>query len=128
MRILLAATVVLALSPASAEAASQQTCDRYAKQLERLIVIGTNDADVAQLVYQRAQAYCFVIDQPPLEISMDEDRGIAPAAAKPKVTETPGFAADWIAACKRRYSSFRDADGTVLRRGSRNRVRCPVKS
>jgi hypothetical protein len=51
-------------------------------------------------------------------------QGTAPAAADP----TPGRGSpEWRAACAAEYRTWDEADGTVIRRGSPERVRCPLK-
>jgi len=51
-------------------------------------------------------------------------QGTEPAAADP----TPSSQRDaaWREACRSEYRTFREADGTVVRRGSSARVKCPL--
>jgi len=107
-------------------AADAVTCEKYARQVERLVMLAVNDPDISQAAKYKAGVWCGVLDTPPLEISIDDDQGTAPATEKP-VTTDAGFPPEWIAKCKSRYVSFREADGSVLRRHSRSRVLCPVK-
>jgi hypothetical protein len=52
-------------------------------------------------------------------------QGTEPAGVDP--TPNPASAAEWRAACEAEYRTWDEADGTVVRRGSSERVPCPLK-
>jgi hypothetical protein len=51
-------------------------------------------------------------------------QGTEPAAADP--TPKEGGTAEWRAACAEQYRTWNEADGTVVRRGSPEPVKCPL--
>lgn len=104
---------------AGSNAADEITCALYGENVEQLVKQLTNDDDVSQAARNRAEAYCVVIDEP-IDIKVQTTPiSLAPPPSKPK------WDPEWVAKCKKYYGSFREADGTVLRRGSKKRSKCP---
>ena len=107
---------LLLASTAGSMAADELVCAIYSKNVEALVKQLTNDDDVAQAAQARAEAYCIVIDEP-----VDIQINTTPASLT-----TPKFDPGWVRLCKKYYRSFREADGTVLRRGGKGRTKCPL--
>lgn len=101
---------------AQGKAADAITCALYGEQVEQLVKQLTNDDDVAQAARDRGETYCGVIDYP-IDIQVQ---------TKPISLASPKFSPDWVQLCKKYYRSFREADGTVIRRGVRGRTKCPL--
>jgi hypothetical protein len=111
------ALLIAALLSTPAHAADTLTCGLYAQKVEKLVMILTNDLDVAQAANNRAEAYCGVIDFP---VDVQFQTIVEKAALAPDQST-------WAKACKARYRSFRASDGTVILRGHRTRSPCPVE-
>ena len=107
---------------AQAKAADALTCSLYGENVEQLVKQLTNDDDVAQAARERGEAYCYVIDYP-IDIQILTGKKPKNASAG---TVPAGFDPTWVALCKKYYRSFREADGTVIRRGVRGRTKCPL--
>ena len=98
------------------EAADELTCALYGENVQTLVKQLTNDDDVAQAARARGEAYCGVIDEP-IDIQVN---------TTPASLTTPKFDPGWVRLCKKYYRSFREADGTVIRRGVKGRSKCPL--
>lgn len=109
-----------------AQAADDKTCSLYGLNVANVVSALTHDADVAMAAQDRAYAYCIVLDYPP-DVKL-HDPEVAPAKTVniSDKTELSPATNDWAARCERAYVSFRGNDGTVLRRGTKKRVLCPL--
>jgi hypothetical protein len=119
MKHLLFSSALAVLFTGSANAADEATCFVYGEAVARLVVNLTNDFDVMQAAQARAEAYCFVLDEPPRLI--EERVPTAPVAKVAKVAKS-----DWAIKCAKAFKSFQESDGTVIRRGAKKRSRCPL--
>lgn len=115
-----------ALRPA--HAADMKLCDVWAKAVVRTSVDMSPLPDIRakQDAYRTAihaatYSQCLLAEaDAQWEETMQQflaDMGTEPAQ--------PAIDHDWVVRCKADYRSFRESDGTVIRRGSRKRVRCP---
>lgn len=105
-----------------AHAADDKTCSLYALKVANVVSALTNDPDVAMAAQDRAYAYCTVVDYPP-DVKLNDPQ---PAAVKTEKVSDTVDTSDWAARCNKAYVSFRESDGTVLRRGTKKRVLCPL--
>jgi hypothetical protein len=117
-----AAFIVAMLLCTAVHAADLEQCRKLGIQVGQVVEAATDDFDLRQLVEQRVEAHCIVLDEPGLRVKVDSSGlGTVPATGPEETTSAKDR---W---CKRHYASFRPSDDTVLRRGSRNRVPCPYK-
>lgn len=90
------------------ERADLEYCDLFAKRS-------------ASTVPDMVQAYGDCIRVLPTRLPMPEPQGTVPATDKSNAAgET------WSEACAREYRTWDEATGTVVRRGSPDRVECPL--
>jgi hypothetical protein len=95
-----------------AKAADPQDCHTLAEQVGLIVQTATADDDLMQAVTAAAEAHCILVDEPPLAVKVQTP------------TETPPDPS--VARCKRAYASYREKDGTVIKRGAKGRTPCPL--
>lgn len=152
--LLVAVALLAGLAPA--HGAEQAICTAWARESIRIAVIGSSNPDVRTATpemirfwYRRLVDVCGNRDEPPplieglpkgsvddwvdavrrLQLSYQGDvpAGTAPATDALEVAAVdPKFDADWLKRCADEYRSFDPADGTVVRRHHRGRVKCPL--
>jgi hypothetical protein len=115
-----------------AQAADMKYCDIWAKEVVKVTVDMSPIPEVqASLkahqtaIYNAVYNQCVVVEaDPEWELTMQAKLdGIGSEPATEKKLE---FEEGWVARCKRDYRSFRESDGTVIRRGSKKRTLCPL--
>jgi hypothetical protein len=94
--------------PARSQAADWATCATLSKNVRDMVHASIGDDDIMQYVADRSFSHCLLLDEPPISIMFGEPQS------------------DWALRCAMEYRSFRPSDGTVVRRGSHTRVRCPL--
>lgn len=111
---ILAGALIGAALPA--KSAEWNTCQNLAQSVETVVVTATGDNDLIGYIRDRAFSHCLLLDEPPLQIAFQNLIRQVPVTPDP----------DWQLRCAMEYRSFRPSDGTVVRRGSSARVRCPL--
>jgi hypothetical protein len=100
--------------------ASVEYCKPYAASTTEMLV---------KYVWLRAYTSCLNADEEPKLSPATQEALIQMMPVEPKTPEVapekPKFSAAWIAECRKYYRTFRESDGTVIRRGSKRRVLCP---
>ena len=120
------------LSAGEADAYESDWCAVTAR--EAVIVLRITDPDYAtadhnalDILTSRLWAKCLLLDEPPTMADLGvELKGVVPAG---ELSGNSGQLpdADRVAACRKRYNSFRESDMTVVRYGSKGkRVPCPI--
>jgi hypothetical protein len=104
-------TGLVVLGVTKAKPAEWKDCEKMASEVQRIIEAATGDADMMQYLHDRSFSHCLLEDEVPLRV-------LTPEAAP----EYDPLKEAW---CKKNYTSYRPSDGTVHRRGSKNRVPCP---
>ena len=102
--------LLLIASPVAA--ADPQDCHTLAEQVGLIVQTATADDDLMQAVAADAEAHCILVDEPPLAVKVQTP------------TETPPDPS--VARCKKAYASYRERDGTVIRKGAKGRTPCPL--
>ena|SRR5580765_110077 len=95
-----------------AKAADPQDCHTLAEQVGLIVQTATADDDLQQAVTAAAEAHCILLDEPPLAVKVQTPTETAPDPS--------------VKRCKKAFKSYREEDQTVLRKGSKGRVRCPL--
>lgn len=105
-------------------AADPEQCQKLGRQLGSIVKSATDDIDLQQAVEASAEAHCILLDEAPLTIRLDGDKGVVPATEETDPPQAPieSKRDKWCAA---HYASYHPNNGTVLRRGSRTRTACP---
>jgi len=85
---------------------------------------------MVKYLWLRAYTSCLNADEEPQVSPATQESLIKLIPVEPVVSETPPaqvaeFDPDSVAECKKYYRTFHEKDGTVIRRGSKKRVRCP---
>ena len=104
----LATGIALGMLIGQARSAEWQECENVAASVEKIVVAATGDDDLLGYIKDRAFSHCLLMDEVPVKIDYGQP------------------ANDWALRCAMQYRSFRPSDGTVVRRGTRTRVRCPL--
>lgn len=145
-------SLVLALTNA-AHPAEMNTCKVYATRssaeaLRRLVGIPFIDVAAGRFLYRKAYTYCLNADEaPPIVVSETVAPLLEPGSVGATADPTPsppskpakpdqssrkvgrsGFVTgsdEWTAWCKKNYTSFKESDGSVLRKRKRGREPCP---
>jgi hypothetical protein len=106
----------LLLMASPAVAADTITCSLYSDNVERWVAYATNDPDVAMAARTTSEAWCTVLDEPPINFTTE-----TPIANSKPATPDPS-----VKRCKKAYASYREEDGTVIKRGAKARTPCPL--
>lgn len=120
MNKIVAMAALLTCTPAFG--ASVEYCKPYAAQTTEMLI---------KYIWLRSYTSCLNSDvEPKLTPATQESLiKLMPIPVQPEVPEAapekPKFSAAWIAECRKYYRTFRESDGTVIRRGSKRRVLCP---
>lgn len=110
--------------PARTQAAEWRDCEALSHSVETIVKAATGDDDIVQYVQEKSFSHCLLTDELPVQIVFQNLirpiplAGTVPAAGPPLD--------DWALRCAMQYRSFRPSDGTVVRYGSHQRVRCPL--
>jgi hypothetical protein len=116
--LMLTGVIVIILFLFPAFPADFKDCSRYALVVATTVKALTNDDDVAMAAQSRAEAYCIVLDEPPIVRLSD------PAPKKTAALAPPPSA--HVTACRKYYRSYDEATDTVIRRGQKGRSKCPL--
>src|SRR4029450_9306902 len=111
------------LTCTTAFGASVEYCKPYAAQTTEMLI---------KYMWLRAYTSCLNSDEDPRPTPATQESLIKLMPVEPvepvepeAVPAKPKFSPAWIADCRHHYRSFRESDGTVIRRGSKRRVLCP---
>lgn len=101
--------------------ASMDYCRPYAAQTAEMLM---------KYVWLRAYSSCLNSDEDPaLPTSQASLFQLIPAPPPaPGSVPATGFDPKWVTECKKYYRTFQESDGTVIRKGSKRRVLCPVST
>lgn len=104
-----------------AHAADMDYCHRYASGLTQVLRSAVADLDIEQYAADRAYSTCLNRDESP-QLPFVPGVTEAPQGTVP-ATDGPA----WIERCKKKYRTFDEATGTVIRRNHHGvRARCPL--
>lgn len=123
--------VLLGLAKA-ARAADAEYCRVYAREFLRVAVAAAApDAKLKAYLQARAWTRCLNADIAPTLPLVDGTvlalpPGTIPAGERVEAPATSSLQPAGAEACRRAYRSFDPATGTVIRRGSKRRVPCPL--